>query len=117
MKPTRKHESAIPEGTRIHSSSLVLSCPSVIADLFPAWRCCSMCRDCARSWPRSRAKITISEKQTDEIRHTTTTFADNATRELPVLAEEMLDDASSATAMPEAVMMVLAASTYISRLS
>ena len=76
-----------------------------------------MCRDCARSNPRSNARITISDKQTHEIRHTEAILADRATRLFAFLTDETAEDAKSATAIPEAVIKVLAPSTYIVRLS
>ncbi len=59
----------------------------------------------------------MRDKQTQEIKHTTATFAEKATKLLVLLADETDEEANSATAMPEAVIRVFAPSTYMVRLS
>jgi len=71
----------------------------------------------ATSYPRSNIKMRTSEEQTQAMRHTTATFAETATVLFVVRTDDTADDASKATAMPEAVIMVLAPSTYIFLLS
>jgi hypothetical protein len=73
--------------------------------------------DLANSCPRNNPTIAISETHTLEIKHTAATLAENATIGLAVLAVPTAEEAKRATAIPDAVMMVLNASTYIFRLS
>jgi hypothetical protein len=59
----------------------------------------------------------MSDKQTQEIKHTTATLAEKAIKLLEVLAVETAEEAKRATAMPDAVIRVFAPSTYIVLLS
>src|SRR5579859_5166292 len=108
--PTRKEDSASHDGIKVKRSSLSVNCPSLPP--LPA----SRLRARARSWPRVKERIAIREVQM----HSTNKMT-------PVRAEILTiastarggaeDDATSATAMPEAVTSVFATSTYIVRLA
>lgn len=55
------------------------------------------------------------EEHTQKIKETAAILAEKATRGLAVLAAATLDDAKSATAIPDAVTSVFAPSTYMFR--
>src|SRR6266404_2114049 len=74
-----------------------------------------MLRDCARSCPRVKAIIVMSEVQRHRTSDTTPARAEILTIASTVRSGAA-DDATSATAIPEAVIIVFATSTYIVRL-
>jgi hypothetical protein len=117
MKLVKKHRRARQEGSNILRNSELVSTPSSVWTLtLRAVLAKTVCLYSANSKLLSSVIIAASDVITHKMRDTTAILAECTIVPFVIRANPPEDDANNATAMPQAVIIVLKTSTYMFRL-